>query len=409
MTEAATTTQTRIESLDVIRGLAVLGILAVNASFFALPVAANINPALPGWEITGANLTAWWTSQVFFELKFITIFSMLFGVSLYLVGGERSEKERGKLLRSRLFWLLLFGLAHGLLLWYGDILFAYALTGFLVLFARSWKALTLTIVGLVLFAISFALSVGFGSMLAYSPAEVQAEILNTVWAPPPEVVAGQISAMAGEQGIVGLLAENMRQWAEYTQYALLSGVVRTAGVMMIGLALFKWGFLSGKAPAWVYGLFAAIGAPALAVVGWQASMNAEAGFPFLHMMGPGLAANYVLSLPIAIAYMALMIALVKVGAFAWLTKPLAAVGRMAFTNYIAQTLIMTTIFHGARGLGLFGEMDRVTLWGVVVAIWAAQLIWSPLYMSRFRMGPLEWLWRRLATGRSESFEAAARA
>lgn len=408
MTNATPAPQARIEGLDVIRGLAVLGILAVNASFFALPLSASLNPALPGYEATGANFAAWWATHVFFELKFITIFSVLFGVSLYLVGGERSEKERGKLLRSRLFWLLLFGLAHGLLLWYGDILFTYALTGFLVLFARSWKPLTLTIVGVVLFALSVLMMVGLGASLAFAPADVQAEVRDAVWAPPAEELARQIAAMQGANGLLGVLSENARQWGEFVQFALLSGIVRTAGVMMIGLALFKWGFFSGTAPAWAYGLIAAIGAPALAVVGWQATMNAQAGFPFLHMMGPGLAANTVLSLPIALAYAALLVVVVKAGALAWLTRPLAAVGRMAFTNYIAQTLIMTTLFYGARGLGLFGEVDRVTLWGVVIAIWIAQLIWSPLCMSRFRMGPLEWLWRRLATGRSESFAAAAR-
>jgi len=94
----------------------------------------------------------------------------------------------------------------------------------------------------------------------------------------------------------------------------------------------------------------------------------------------------------------LLILLVKAGA-RFITEPLAAVGRMAFTNYLTQSLIMTTIFWGGRGFGLYGEVDRPTLIGIVVAIWVLQLIWSPLWLARFQMGPFEWIWRRLSYGR----------
>jgi uncharacterized protein len=93
-----------------------------------------------------------------------------------------------------------------------------------------------------------------------------------------------------------------------------------------------------------------------------------------------------------------LILLVKAGV-RFLTEPLAAVGRMAFTNYIAQSLIMTTIFWSGRGFGLFGEVDRPTLMGIVGLVWLAQLIWSPIWLSKFQMGPLEWLWRRLSYGK----------
>jgi uncharacterized protein len=142
--------QSRIKSLDVVRGIALLGILAVNAAFFAAPFQAAQNPLLPPLAVTDDTMWTWFVMHVFFEFKMITLFSMLFGVSIYLVGGERSDKERGKVLRRRLAWLLLFGLLHGALLWYGDILLHYALCGFVVLFARSLKAPTLLIIGAVL-------------------------------------------------------------------------------------------------------------------------------------------------------------------------------------------------------------------------------------------------------------------
>jgi uncharacterized protein len=117
------------------------------------------------------------------------------------------------------------------------------------------------------------------------------------------------------------------------------------------------------------------------------------------MMTRGTVVNSALSIFVSIAYASLFVLLVKAGA-RLITEPLAAVGRMAFTNYITQSLIMTTIFWGGgRGFGLWGEVDRPTLWAIVLAVWALQLIWSPLWLSRFQMGPLEWIWRRLSYGK----------
>lgn len=139
--------QSRIQSLDVIRGFALLGILAVNAIFFAAPWQAAQNPLLPPMDVTEQTLWTWFAVHVFFEFKCITLFSMLFGVSIYLVGGDKTDKARGGVLTRRLVWLLIFGLIHALLIWYGDILVTYAITGFAVMLARAWKPLTLTIVG----------------------------------------------------------------------------------------------------------------------------------------------------------------------------------------------------------------------------------------------------------------------
>lgn len=164
------------------------------------------------------------------------------------------------------------------------------------------------------------------------------------------------------------------------------------------MALFKMGFLSGRAPVWVYALTLALGGFAVGVIGWQAWLNARAEFEFVHMQARGTLANTALSIFASIGYASLFVLLVKAGA-SLVTAPLAAVGRMAFTNYIAQSLIMTTIFWGGRGFGLFGELDRPALWAIVWTIWALQLIWSPLWLSRFQMGPLEWVWRRLSYGR----------
>ncbi len=388
--------QSRIKTLDVLRGFAVLGILAVNAAYFAAPWQTGFDPTLPPLAIDQTTLWSWFVMHVFFEFKCITLFSILFGASIYMVGGERSDKERGAVLRRRLLWLLVFGLIHALLIWYGDILVTYAITGFLVLLARSWRPRTLLTVGITLYLVSVALqgflAVLFGIVPAEKIAEIQAEI-SAAFALPPEDFARMKAAYQG--GLVSALQENAGTWLTFIANAVFGLVIRTAGVMMIGMALFKMGFLSGNAPKWLYGLMLAIGAVALAIIAWQAWLNWEARFDLMHMTSRGQFPNTALSIFGTLGYASLLVLLVKGGA-RFITEPLAAVGRMAFTNYITQSFIMTTIFYGGRGFGLWGEVDRPTLWVIVLGVWALQLIWSPLWLSRFQMGPLEWIWRRLS-------------
>lgn len=388
--------QDRILSLDVIRGFAVLGILAVNAQFFAAPWFNGVNPGLAPLGVDESTLWSWLVMHAAFEFKCITLFSMLFGVSIFLVGGERSDKERGKLLRSRLFWLLIFGLIHALFIWYGDILVHYALTGFLVLLARSWRARTLLTVGILLYVLSSGLQAAVSMMFNLLPAAKLEGIEAQIWSPPQEEVDRVIAAMQG--GLVSATLENMTTWLSFAPQSVFGLMMRTAGVMMIGLALFKFGFLSGKAKAWVYWLFLTLGAGAIGFIGYESWLSAQGGFDFVQMQTQGVNINTVLSIFGSLGYASLFI-LLTLGGWRFITGPLSAVGRMAFTNYLTQSLIMTTIFYGGRGFGLFGEVNRVELWGIVVGVWVLQLIWSPLWLSRFEMGPMEWVWRRLSYGK----------
>ncbi|HRE44358.1 MAG TPA: DUF418 domain-containing protein, partial [Terricaulis sp.] len=294
------------------------------------------------------------------------------------------------------FWLLLIGAVHGALIWYGDILFQYAIAGFIVLLARSWRPMTLVIVGAILFALAAALMAGLGASLAFAPAEAQAEVRAEMWEPPAAEIARIIAAYQG--GFISATSENFGLWTGFLGYMVFF-LPRVIGLMMIGMALYKWGFFSGNARLWVYVLAIVAGGLSLIAVAYQAEENAARGFEFLHMMGAGQLANSALSPFISLLYASVLVLVVKFGALKILTDALAAVGRMAFTNYLTQSLIMTTIFYGGRGLGLYGEVDRIGLWGIVLAIWALQLIWSPLWLSRFKMGPFEWVWRRLSYGR----------
>ncbi len=395
----------RIKTLDVLRGLAILGILAVNAPFFSAPWQAALNPTLDPLAINDANAWSWFVPHVFFEVKFITLFSLLFGASLFLVGGERRDAERGRVLHRRLGWMFLFGIIHGMAIWYGDILLVYSIAGAIVMFARSWKPRTLMITGVSIYALLHGIGILGGAAIGFAPAEALEEIRTQMWSPPVQSLEATIAGFGGS--FLDSLRANFSAWTDLAPYDLFNAVPRTIGVMMIGLALFKWGFLSGNAPVWAYWVVSAIGAAALAAVAYQARFNYAAGFEFIHMQSRGSLVNPTLSILITLLYASLLILCVKTGALSFLTNALAPVGQMAFTNYIAQSVIMTAIFYGGRGLGLYGEVSRETLIFIVAGVWLLQLIWSPLWLSRFKMGPLEWVWRRLSYGKPLAIGKAA--
>ncbi|HEY0052106.1 MAG TPA: DUF418 domain-containing protein, partial [Caulobacteraceae bacterium] len=332
----------RIAELDVIRGVAVLGILVVNAIVFAWPVAIQGEPAhqaLIGFPFTGASAWSWWVVEVFFRYKFLALFSMLFGVSVWLVGGDKGDLDRERLLRRRLMWLALFGVIHGLALWYGDILLLYAWSGFLMMSMRSWGAWRLTGVGAATYVVSTLLLLGLAAW-----GETASGAVGPPGAGPMQVVA------AYRSGLAGSYLQNTQVWLVLQAASLIVYVVPTVGLMMLGLGLFKAGVLSGRAPLAVHLGLIALGGAALAVVGVQAAGYLAAGrgeLGWTQLLGP----------VIGLAYASLLVLTVRAGARRF-TAVLGAVGRMAFTNYLAQTAIMTSLFYGGRGLGLYGALDR---------------------------------------------------
>ncbi|MBA4000181.1 DUF418 domain-containing protein [Brevundimonas sp.] len=391
-------TSDRLFSLDVVRGFAVLGILAVNAITFGMPEPVMMNPSLQPGGLEGEAAAAWQTMHVFFQDKMRTLFSMLFGASIFLIGGERSDLTRGKLLRKRLFWLGLFGLAHGLFFWFGDILLLYALTGLLVLLVRSWSARRLLIVGAVLNVTLSALYVGAIALMRMAPPEALAD-MN--WDASPQQIAEMIAEYQGTALETTLTL--MGSWVSVVPFMAIGFIPATAALMMIGMGLYKSGFLAGRAPAWMYGLFIALGAGSLWLIYGESSAVIAADFPMVEtMMRP---ANTFLAPLVSLAYASALILLARFGLKLILT-PLAKAGQMAFTNYLTQTLIMTTIFYGGRGLGYFGQVGWPEMWMFIIGIWVVQLIWSPLWLSRFSMGPLEWVWRRLTYGKGVALKRA---
>lgn len=210
----------------------------------------------------------------------------------------------------------------------------------------------------------------------------------------PEIIAEAVAAYRA--GWPAGLMENIKVWATFQLMASPFLIPVTIPLMMLGLGLFKSGYLHGHAPLWTYGLAILIGGAnlaALAVLGWQDIMaGAEDPTGGLAAAAGGAAVL------ITLFYVSVLILLVRFG-----LKPLVAwmapVGRMAFTNYLTQTLIMMTLYYGPWGTMWFGQHGPAQMWAVVVAVWVAQLIWSPLWLSAFTMGPFEWVWRCLTYGR----------
>lgn len=378
----------RIPQLDVLRGFALLGILAVNAAAFAMPSAWSLVPALHP-PAPGLDTLAWASTRVLFEGKFYSLFSMLFGVSVFLVGGERSDAAAGARLRRRLFWLGAFGIIHGALIWYGDILLTYALAGGLVLFARSWSARTLLTVG-----VAVHLSLGLLSLAALADPRGLLDVTEL-----EREAAAALAAGGGYRGgFLDSLQANLRDWLKLLPTAYLPAAITLSPLMLIGLGLFKAGVLSGRAPTGVYLALMAAGASYLALQGGLIAGEIASGFaPATTTRGDLI---NVLGAPLAtLGYVAALILALR-GGRGGVARALAPVGRMAFTNYLTQSLLMTALFYGGRGPGLYARLDHAQLWAVVAVVWLLQLLWSPLWLARFRYGPFEWLWRSLTLGRA---------
>jgi uncharacterized protein len=390
----------RIAAIDVLRGFAVLGILAVNIQSFAMPDATLFNPTAYG-DLTGANRWVWYVTHVLFEMKFMTIFSMLFGAGIVLMTGRAEAKGLGSasLHYRRMAVLLVFGLLHAYLVWTGDILVAYAMCGFLVYLLRHRDPRSLVKWGIGLVAVASLLGLLFGWSMPYWPPDSVAELERSL-SPSSEAIGRVLSAYRG--GYASELAYRAPNALQSQTFVFLIWTFwRAAGLMLIGMALFKQGVFSAARSSRFYaGLVAAAAAAGIPAVIYGTWRNFEAGWDLRYTFFIGSQYNYWASILVSLGWVALVMLACKHGVARGLTARLGAAGRMAFSNYLAQSIICTTIFYG-RGLGLFGSAERVTQALIVIGIWAAQLAVSPWWLSRFRFGPCEWAWRSLTYGKRQ--------
>ena len=406
MAGATAASPLRLRRLDLLRGLAVLGILTVNIAAFADVSSAAYVPR-PGGVPSPADSLAFAATLVLFEGKMRGLFSILFGASLLLFvdRAEAAGRPGARLQMRRLGWLALFGYLHFLLLWEGDILFLYAVAGFLALAFRHAGALPLAAAGLLVFTSWQA----WGSSLWIDHVRAEAAAAQGSASPAQaRLVRETIEQRRREDA--GELERLRGTWPALVRHRLTEDPLRplrlvfytlgeTLGYVLIGMALLRSGFLTGGWPrrqlsALAWGGTMLGGAASLAFASWAAWR----GWPEMAMH---LAINFALGLPHLLMTLGYAAVLMRIAPRLLQTRAgqkLEAAGRMALSNYLGTSLAMTALFHG-WGLGLVGQYGPLTRVGFVVLGWALMLGCSTLWLGRFRQGPLEWLWRSLTEGR----------
>jgi uncharacterized protein len=387
----------RIISLDILRGVAVLGILVMNIQSFSMPMAAYINPTAYG-DLNGLNRWIWIMSYILASQKFMSIFSMLFGAGVFIFTENAVAKGLNSALLHyrRMGWLLVFGLVHGYLLWYGDILFTYGLCGMLLFVFRKLPPKKLIWIGLGFFLVPMVLDSLFAYSMPYWPEESLRSTMQS-WRPDEASLEQTLAAYRGgwlEQMELRVPDALFMQ----TGMFFMQTFWRAISMMLLGLALFKWQVLSAARSAGWY-LRLSVGGLMLGILLSSAGvvLNFRMQWSMEFSMFLGKQFNYLGSVLTALGYVGLVMILVKSTSFRKIKNTLAAVGRMAFSNYILMTLLCTSVFYG-HGLGLFGNAQRTVQALLVLGIWMVILIISPLWLRSFRYGPLEWLWRRLTYG-----------
>lgn len=402
-------TVNRHQSLDALRGFAVMGILLMNIVAFSMPTQAYLNPRAFGGT-TPADLAVWAVNFVLVDGKMRGLFSMLFGASMLLVieRARVSGQSGTRVHLARMGWLFVFGLIHLFLIWFGDILTLYAMCGTiaLLLVDKSPRVLIRWAIGLfIINVVLWGLAIGSGFLLDYAAGQPGASpdtlrslrgLLASLGEPGSREIAQDLSSYRGSYA--DAFAERTREGVSTVPVVLLSSGLETVGLMALGMAFYRNGFLLGRWDAMrtraLMRCAYLIGLPAMIAL---AGFCFAIGFDTLRTAF----AVFVVAAPFRIAMLlghtALLLLIIQRFAGSRLIARVAAAGQAAFSNYLGTSVLMTTLFYG-YGIGLYGELSR---WQVVLippVVWALMLLWSKPWLDRYRHGPLEWLWRSLARG-----------
>lgn len=384
----------RIELVDILRGMAIAGILIGNLQWFS--GYGMMPPALTAQAPVADQITAFLV-HFLIEGKFYSIFSFLFGFGFALQITRAAERgdTKATLFKRRLFWLLVIGLLHAYLLWAGDILSVYAVMGFVLLLFRNKSDRSLIKWAVVLMIVPIV-----SYILLY--------IAFVVFAPPDAaaaVSAGQADLWASalqsvSQGSFFEIATGFNLNYIVGRYMGLIFQMRLPKILamfLLGFYAYRRGFfqdLAGNRPlirrVLVYGLTLGL----IGNVSFALLAGNEANFP-PSAAGVFGVITYAFGVPaLALGYVALVATLWQKPAFQRPLSVLAPVGRMALTNYLLQTIICVTIFYG-YGFGQFGRFGAVAATLTGIAIFLVQIILSNIWLRFFRYGPMEWIWRQL--------------
>lgn len=396
----------RIPAMDILRGCAVLGILWMNIAAFALPQSAYFNPAVAG-PLSPADIGAWAIGLILVDGKMRGLFALLFGASMLLLIDREEmagrDGRRAQMIRSA--WLFVIGCAHFLLLWWGDILRVYALVGLIAMLFIRLEPLDLVKRAFLCFLLQFLLLAAFvGSLYLWRHAALAPgadaslrdgfdAFMAALSDPASPTTRMQIATYRSGFGTIlhYKLASLPGDWI----WGFLFTALETLGFMLLGMAMLKGGFLTGRWDAEHYRRTARhcalIGIPPMVGLALWVAIT---GFAPLPTYGTALVWSLPFRIPLTVGWAALILWLLARHPAHWLVDRLAAAGRMTLSNYLATSLVMTAIFYG-WGLGLFAQIRPALLPVFVLGGWALMLAWSKPYAMRYGLGPAEWLWRSL--------------
>ena len=371
----------RIHEIDGIRGFALLGILMMNIMSFATPMMQDGMEQQATERFTGQyNEWAIFFINTFVTTNFYTMFSFLFGLGFYIFLSRAQNKVQSTnvLFLRRMGILLIFGILHGVLLWYGDILWTYAVTGILLLFFYKLRPKINLIIGisilsiftvflllmsLLLFGVNVPVEGAFplpfdmtetihggsySELIILNSTFLGISLMNIIFLVPNVLAVFLIGLYAAQRGIFNNIEENK----------CLIGKVAAVGI--------------------------GVGLPIKILTGYAVTFQSlDPAWSMLSML------SYTIGGPLmSLGYIALFLIIAR--KLPAVVKILQPVGQMALTNYIMQTVIMLIIFYG---FNLFNRVDAVFFIPIVLAVFAVQVIYSHFWMRVFRFGPLEWIWR----------------
>ncbi|HET8548605.1 MAG TPA: DUF418 domain-containing protein [Bryobacteraceae bacterium] len=405
----------RITALDSLRGFALLGILLMNIVPFGIYGGAYDNPTVAGGS-GGPNLAVWAVLHVLAEGKMRCLFSLVFGASVILLTSRLEKRgDAADIYYRRTLWLLLFGIAHAYLLWLGDILYPYALCALILYPFRRMSARGLLITGSVFLVLTSLAYVGhsFGqrTMLERGRAAIAAEQKGQKltpeqqdqkreyenWRrfnrPAAEELAKDAQGWRGDPlTVIATRARFIGMFHGKPYYSPMNWDIWS--MMFLGMALMKLGVLGAGRSTRAYALMAIVGyGIGIPLNTWTAAVIIRSNFdPVTQTL---MGSTYDIGrLSIALGHLGMIMLLCRKHALGWLTSRLGAIGQMAFSNYILQSILCAFFFTG-YGLAMYGRLQRYQLYYVVAAIWILQMIVSPIWLRHFRFGPLEWAWRSL--------------
>lgn len=415
--------QERIVVLDALRGIAILGILLMNIPGFGLPAPACYGDLGVMNEVGTVNQDTWFVIDWIFEGSQRALFSMLFGAGIILFI-NRQEKRMAALWPSDYFfrrqlWLLVFGLINAyVLLWFWDILFAYACCGMLLFAFRRLSSGALLVAAFIcLLLMTLRENADFyREKAAIHKGELVAKLdtTKTKLTPAQKEQLDEMTELREKASLESrkkTMANSLRKvrgdYAEFYKYQserslriqtvfFFTNIWDLLLFMFLGMAFYKNGVLTGLAsPRW-YWLMTIIGLGIGLVLSWyRLQPMVYHQFNTFDYTKNVQFEFYELSRTIrSIGIFGLIMLLFKSGRFNWLIALMRPVGQMAFTNYLAQSLLVGLFFYGV-GLGYFGKLERYQLYYVVAATWFIQIVWSHIWLRYFRFGPLEWAWRSL--------------